>query len=57
MAYTHTYVTLPLSRAAFDEIATKLRAAGYHEAFDGDVIDLHGLAAVVAEQDAQEPST
>lgn len=31
---THTYVVLDLSPAAFAEIETKLRAAGYEHAFD-----------------------
>lgn len=45
---THTYVRLPLSRAAYDEIAAKLRAADYDHAFGGDgEIDMHGLAVVV----------
>jgi hypothetical protein len=51
---THTYVELELSKAAYDEIATKLMAAGYQHCFpvgyehspgDGP-IDMHGLAVV-----------
>lgn len=50
MRSTHTYVILPLSPAAFKEVETELRAAGYDHAFDKDengavVMDLHGLAA------------
>jgi hypothetical protein len=41
---THTYAILELSREAFDEIAAKLRAAGYDQAFHGDVIYMHGIA-------------
>jgi hypothetical protein len=41
---THTYAILKLSRAAYDEIAEKLRAASYDHAFDGELIDMHGLA-------------
>lgn len=51
MRTTHTYALLELSPAAFAEIAAKLRAAGYHQAFhqddDGDgrdVVDMHGIA-------------
>lgn len=42
---THTYVELELSQSAYDEIAKKLRDAGYDHAFgrDGE-IDMHGLA-------------
>lgn len=41
---THTYAVLDVSRAAYDEIRRKLDAAGYQHAFDGDVIDMHGIA-------------
>lgn len=45
---TYTYAILPVSRAAFEEIAAKLRAAGYdhvfHEDEGGTIIDLHGVA-------------
>lgn len=45
MSYTYTYALLPLSRAAYDEIAAKLRAAGYDQAFhEDDIIDMHGIA-------------
>lgn len=52
---TYSYVILPVSKAAFDEIAGKLRAAGYDQAFHdeedgglvGLVIDMHGLALQV----------
>lgn len=40
---THTYALLELSPAAYDEIAGKLRAAGYHHAFNDGVIDMHGI--------------
>lgn len=51
MTYTHTYVTLAVSPAAFEEIREKLQAAGYGDQFhsdreDGLVIDMHGLALV-----------
>lgn len=44
---THTYALLPISQAAWDEIAAKLRDAGYRHAFKvGDVIDMHGIAVL-----------
>lgn len=53
MRVTHTYVTLALSEAAYEEIRTKLEAAGYRHAFHDNpeapaspVIDMHGLAVV-----------
>ena len=42
---THTYVELEISRAAWDEIAGQLRAAGYGHAFvDEETIDMSGIA-------------
>ncbi|HEX5433537.1 MAG TPA: hypothetical protein VFY05_04815 [Candidatus Angelobacter sp.] len=45
---THTYVVLEVSDAAYDEIAGKLREAGYDHVFDGEgkkcVMDMHGIA-------------
>ena len=51
---SHTYATLEISAQAFDEIAAKLRDAGYDHAFDdgGMTIDMHGLGLVKA-----QPST
>lgn len=47
---TYTYAILEVSTAAFEEIAGKLRAAGYDQAFhdedDGVVIDMHGIALI-----------
>jgi len=45
---THTFAVLELSPAAFNEIKTKLEAAGYEHAFikeQGEplVIDMHGI--------------
>jgi hypothetical protein len=40
---TYTYVELEVSAAAYDEIAGKLRAAGYDHAFHGGTIDMHGI--------------
>lgn len=49
---THTYVTLEVSQAAYNEIATKLREAGYDHVFGDDgEIDMHGLALVYVGSD------
>jgi hypothetical protein len=44
---SHSYATLEVSRAAYDEIAGKLRAAGYAHAFvdtvNPSIIDMHGI--------------
>ena len=54
----YTYVILPLSQTAWDEIADKFCAAGYGHAFhqekDGVVIDMHGIAVQVEKQEPQE---
>jgi hypothetical protein len=52
MPATYTYVTLDLSPVAYNEIATKLRAAGYDQAFQDDsdgrwIIDMHGIAVAL----------
>lgn len=48
---THTYAVLDLSKAAYDEIAEKLRAAGYDHAFmDNGVIDMHGIGVAIEEK-------
>lgn len=41
---THTYALLDLSQAAYDEIASRLKIAGYDHAFVD--IDMHGIAVV-----------
>jgi hypothetical protein len=42
---THTFAELEVTRATYDEIARKLRAAGYDHAFGTDgLIDMHGIA-------------
>ena len=46
---SHAYAILEISRGALNEIAAKMRAAGYEHAFhdEGDhgvVIDMHGIA-------------
>ena len=52
---TYTYAIMEVSRATFDEIAAKLRAVGYEQAFDDDgaTIDMHGLALRVASEEAE----
>ncbi len=49
---TYTYVLLGVSQAAFDEIAAKLRDAGYHHVFtdEGKVMDMHGIALLKEER-------
>lgn len=60
---THTYAELPVSQATFDEIAAKLKAAGYDHAFDilsydgigcGGTIDMHGIGLTIEEPDRFE---
>jgi Trm5-related predicted tRNA methylase len=42
---TYTYVICDISHAAFNEIAAKLKQAGYDHAFMvGGEIDMHGIA-------------
>lgn len=42
---TYTYVIMELSPAAYDEIAQKMREAGYDHVFNEDgEIDMHGIA-------------
>ena len=50
---TYTYAELAVSRATYDEIAQKLRAADYHQAFHAErgretpTIDMHGIGLVL----------
>ena len=45
---THTYAILKISPAAYQEIRSKLEAAGYSDQFhgedNGERIDMHGIA-------------
>jgi hypothetical protein len=41
---THTFATLEVSKATFDEIEGKLREAGYDHAFVEEFIDMNGIA-------------
>lgn len=55
---THTYALLEVSAAAHDEIAAKLREAGYDHVFgDKGEIDMHGIALTRAEEPKIEPIT
>ena len=49
---THTYVTLPVSQSAFDEVKAKLKAAAYGHCFNQDEteIDMTGIAVVRARE-------
>ena len=47
---TYTYVELEVSAAAYDEIAGKLRAAGYDHAFHDHTIDMHGIGLTKAKE-------
>jgi hypothetical protein len=53
---THTFATLGLSNGAFNEIKSKLEAAGYGHAFiqqdDELVIDMHGIGV---KKESSEP--
>lgn len=46
---TYTYARLPVSKPTYDEIAGKLRDAGYHHCFEDGDIDMHGIGLVVEE--------
>lgn len=54
---TYTYAILEISKAAYNEIAEKLKEAGYSQSFherDGEVvIDMHGIA-VKSESETKE---
>lgn len=46
---THTYATLEVSEACWNEVAAKLREADYGHVFcgpDNGEIDMHGIALV-----------
>lgn len=49
---THTYAELEVSPRAFEEIAAKLRAAGYEHAFENGAIDMHGIGLLAAKPEA-----
>jgi hypothetical protein len=47
MTSTRTFVVLGISKTAYEEIAKKLRNAGYEHVFSNGVMDMHGLALKV----------
>lgn len=52
---THTYAELELSKSAYDEIAKKLRSAGYDHAFmENGAIDMHGIVIIAADANIDE---
>lgn len=59
---THTFATLEVSAAAYDEIMLKLRDAGYEHAILSwaadhgrkDVIDMHGIGLVRKKMESSE---
>lgn len=58
---THTYAVLEVSRAAYDEIRTKLVAYGYEHAIHEDdgreLIDMHGIGLAFAEEVPDDATT
>ena len=50
---SHTYTLLTVSSAAYDEIRSRLLAAGSGEAIADGLIDMHGLA-IAPEPEADE---
>lgn len=44
---THTYAVLPVNQSTFDDVKTRLLAADYGHAIDGEAIDMHGIALAV----------
>lgn len=54
MRSTHTFVVLEVSQPCYDEIAAKLRAAGYDHVFGPGIIDMHGIALQAEEEPEPE---
>lgn len=52
---TRTLAHLEVSAAAFDEIAAKLREAGYNHAFVDGAIDMEGIGLVRGAEPAPAP--
>ncbi|HEY9279519.1 MAG TPA: hypothetical protein VIP51_05535, partial [Eoetvoesiella sp.] len=51
---TYSFATLDISRRAYDEIARKLRAAGYEHAFlENGLIDMHGIGLQPSSQEGE----
>lgn len=57
---TYTFVKLEVSRAAYDEIAAKLRAADYGHVFltnyEGEKMDMHGIALQAEKVEGEQPA-
>ena len=56
--HTYTYAVMHVSRAVYDEVAGKLREAGYGHAFhedreDGTVLDMNGIALAVEPEEPE----
>ena len=49
---THTFAELEVSEAVRNEIAEKLRSAGYDHAFVDGAIDMHGIGLVLEKEAA-----
>lgn len=59
MTHTYTFAVMPVSKRTYDEIAAKMREAGYDHAFTksqahGDVIDMNGIAIAIEEEPVDE---
>lgn len=52
--HTHTFAKLEVTAAAYDEIAGKLREAGYDHVFIDDAIDMHGIGLTRMPETASE---
>ena len=54
---TRTFATLEISKAAFDEISEKMKAAGYDHAFldHGNVVDMEGIAVAKVREPRSQP--
>lgn len=57
MRQTHTFATLELTPAAYDEIRTKLTAAEYQHTFmDDGAIDMHGIGVTRGPEAPPQPA-
>lgn len=54
MRITRTYTLLVVSRETYEEIRDALETARYFHAFDGDVIDMNGIAITTKEENTEE---
>jgi hypothetical protein len=52
---TYTYALLGVSRQTYDEIHRLLEQAGYHQLFNDQEIDMHGIGLVIEEPDESYP--